>query len=91
VGGGPFDAARLARIIDQLRSRLMPGQCPGPERPTEAHWIRHPNVPMSKITERRLICLAQEASNSGCKVSAMKLAAEILENAGARMPDEQHP
>jgi hypothetical protein len=26
VGGGAFGAARLAQIIEQLRSRLVPGQ-----------------------------------------------------------------
>ena len=61
VGGGAFGAARLAGIIEQLRSRLVPGQ----GRPTDARWVRHPKVPMSESTERRLIRLAEQASASG--------------------------
>jgi hypothetical protein len=51
VGGGAFGAARLARIIEQLRSRLVPGQGKRAGRPTEAQWVRHPKLPMSQVTE----------------------------------------
>jgi hypothetical protein len=42
VGGGAFGAARLARIIQQLRSRQSPGQGKRAGRPTDARWVRHP-------------------------------------------------
>jgi hypothetical protein len=91
TGGGAFGAARLARIIEQLRSRLVPGQGRRAGRPTDARWVRHPKVPMSEATERRLIRLAAEASASGRKISPMQLAAQILEDALAGLPDEQRP
>jgi hypothetical protein len=89
VGGGAFGAARLARIIEELRSRLVPGQGRRAGRPTDARWVRHPKVPMSEATERRLARLAQEASASGRKISPMQLAAQILEDVLAGLPDEK--
>jgi hypothetical protein len=89
VGGGAFGAARLARIIGQLRSRLVPSQGRRAGRPTDAKWVRHPKVPMSEATERRLTRLAQEASTSGRKISPMQLAAQILKDVLAGLPDEQ--
>ena len=91
TGGGAFGAARLARIVEQLRARLTPGQGRRAGRPTEVTWRRHPKVPMSEATERRLIRLAQEASASGRKISPMQLAAQILEDALAGLPDGQRP
>jgi len=88
VGGGAFGAARLARIIEQLQSRLIPGQGRRAGRPTEAQWVRHPKVPISEATQRRLIRLAQEASTSGRKISPMQLAAQILEDALAGVREE---
>ena len=89
VGGGAFGAARLAGNIQQLRSRLAPGQGRRAGRPTDASWVRHPKVPMSEATERRLIRLAEEASASGRKIRPMQLAAQILEDAVAGLPGEQ--
>jgi hypothetical protein len=89
VGSGACGAARLARIIEQLRSRLVPGRGRRAGRPTDAKWVRHPKVPMSEVTERRLTGLAEEASTSGRKISPMQLAAQILEDALAGLPDEQ--
>jgi hypothetical protein len=88
VGGGAFGAARLARIIEQLRSRLVPGQGRRAGRPTDARWVRHPKVPMSEATERRPVRLAREASSSGRKISPMQLAAQILEDALAGIAEE---
>jgi hypothetical protein len=88
VGGGAFGAARLARIVEQLRSRLVPSRGRRAGRPTNAKWVRHPKVPMSEATERRLTRLAQEASTSGRKISPMQLAAQILEDVLAGLPDE---
>jgi hypothetical protein len=91
VGGGAFGAARLARIIEELRARLVPGQGRRSGRPTEAAWVRHPMVPMSEATERRLVRLAEKASTSGRKIRPMQLAAQILGEEVAGLPDEQHP
>ena len=87
VGGGAFGAARLACIIEHLRSRLVPSQGRRAGRPTEPKWVRHPKVPMSEATERRLIRLAEEASTSGRKISPMQFAAQILEDALASLGD----
>jgi len=90
VGGGAFGAARLAHIVEQLRSRLIPSQGRRAGRPTDTKWVRHPKVPMSSATERQLSRLAQEASTSGRKISPMQLAAQILEDALAGLDDEEH-
>ncbi len=49
--------------------------------------VRHPKVPMSRATVRRLFRLAEEASTSERKISPMQLAAQILEVL-AGLPDE---
>jgi hypothetical protein len=88
TGGGAFGAARLARVVAQLRSRLVPGQGRRLGRPTDAKWVKHPKVPMSESTEKRLVRLAQEASTVDRKISPMQLAAQILEDALAGLSDE---
>lgn len=85
TGGGAFGAARLAKIVAAVQARLTPGQGRRPGRPTEARWVRHPKVPMSEATERRLILLARRASEEGRKVSPMQVAAQILEEALAKL------
>lgn len=87
VGGGAFGAARLARIIEQLRSRLVPSRGRRTGRPTDGRWVRHPKVPMSAATERRLVRLAEEASTGERKISPMQLAAQILEDAVAGLAE----
>ena len=47
TGAGAFGAARLARIVETIQARLVPGQGLRPGRPTDASWVRHPKVPMS--------------------------------------------
>ena len=91
TGGGAFGAARLARIIERLQSRLVPSQGRRAGRPTDAKWVRHPKVPMSEATERRLNRLAEAASSSGRRISPMQLAAQILEDALAGLAEEQRP
>jgi hypothetical protein len=81
VWGGAFGAARLAAIVETLRRRLVPGQGRRAGRPTNPDWVRHPKVPMSEATERRLSRLAEQASGSGREVSPMQIAAQILEDA----------
>src|SRR5260370_19841051 len=88
TGGGAFGAARLARIIETMQSRLSPGQGRRPGRPTDANWVRHPKVPMSDATRQRLARLAEQSSIGGRKVSPMQLAAQILEDALSGMPDQ---
>jgi hypothetical protein len=70
--------ARLAQIV---RERLTPSEGERPVRPTNARWkVRH-KVPMSKATQRKLKRLAEQASATGRKVSPMRLAAQLLEEA----------
>ena len=88
VGGGAFGAARLARVVAQLQSRLIPGRGRRPGRPTDTSWVMRPKVPMSKNTERRLASLAERASASGRKVSPMQVAARILEEALSDLAEE---
>ncbi|MGE3820982.1 MAG: hypothetical protein AB7I30_16340 [Isosphaeraceae bacterium] len=88
VGAGAFGAARLARAIATLQSRLVPGEGRRPGRPSDASWVRHPKVPMSEATERRLAALAEQASTDRRKVSPMQIAAQILEDALAGIPDQ---
>ena len=86
VGGGAFGAARLAGIVEELRSRLVPGKGLRPGRPTDMRWERRPKVPMTAMTEHKLSLLAKEASVLGRKISPMQLAAMILEEALAELP-----
>ena len=83
VGGGALGAARLPRVIAELKRSLEPGKGRRPGRPTNPRWSLHPKVPMSKATERKLRALAKRASSSERKVSPMQLAARILEDAVA--------
>jgi hypothetical protein len=90
TGGGAFGAARLARIVATIQARLVPGKGRRPGRPTDASWVRHPKVPMSDATRQRLAQLAEQISTDGRKVSPMQVAAQILEDALASLPNEQH-
>src|SRR3954447_15246368 len=87
TGGGAFGAARLAQVIEALQARLVPGQGRRAGRPSDASWVRHPKVPMSAATEKRLARLAERASRSGRKVSPMQVAAQILEDALTGLPE----
>jgi hypothetical protein len=87
TGGGAFGAARLAQVVAALQARLVPSQGERTGRPTDASWVRHPKVPMSEATARRLARLADRASATGRKVSPMQLAAQILEDAIASLVD----
>jgi hypothetical protein len=87
TGGGAFGAARLARIVETIQARLVPGQGLRPGRPTDASWVRHPKVPMSDATRQRLVRLAEQSSSDGRKVSPMQIAAQILEDALTGVPE----
>jgi hypothetical protein len=86
--GGAFGAARLARIVSSLQGRLVPGQGKRAGRPSDVSWVQHPKVPMSESTGRRLRLLAERASTGGRKVSPMQIAAQILEEAVAGLPEQ---
>src|SRR5271155_1715286 len=86
TGGGAFGAARLAKIVETIQGRLVPGQGLRPGRPTDASWVRHPKVPMSDATRQRLTRLAEQSSPGGRKVSPMQIAAQILEDALSGIP-----
>lgn len=88
TGGGAFGAARLAKIVETMQARLVPGQGRRPGRPTDASWVRHPKVPMSEATRRRLTRLAEQSSVGGRKVSPMQIAAQILEDALTGVPEQ---
>ena len=87
TGGGAFGAARLNQVVEVLQARLVPARGRRTGRPTDATWINHPKIPMSKSTEQRLARLARLASSDGRKVSPMQLAAQLLEDAIAAMPE----
>jgi hypothetical protein len=88
TGGGAFGAARLAQCVEKLQARLVPGQGKRAGRPSDVSWVRHPKVPMSDATRRRLLRLAERASATGRKVSPMQIAAHILEEALAGVPEQ---
>lgn len=87
TGAGAFGAARLGHIVESLQTRLVPGQGLRPGRPSDASWTRHPKVPMSEATGRRLSLLAEQASAEGRKISPMQIAAQILEDALSGIPE----
>jgi hypothetical protein len=87
TGGGAFGAARLARIVAAIQARLEPGQGLRPGRPTDPSWVQHPKVPMSEATRRRLDRLAEQSSAGGRRISPMQIAAQLLEDALAGIPE----
>ena len=86
TGGGAFGGARLGACVLALRSRLMPSQGKRPGRPSDPTWDRSRKVPMSSETERKLKRLAEEASQTGRRISPMQLAAQLLESAVSQLP-----
>jgi hypothetical protein len=86
TGGGAFGAARLSRVMETLRARLVPSAGQRVGRPSDAIWIFSPKVPMSVETRERLAQLAKSASTADRKVSPMQIAAQILEEALATAP-----
>ena len=87
-GGGAFGAARLAKCVESVQARLVPGQGKRPGRPSDASWVRHPKIPLSEATRQRLQRLAERASAGGRKVSPMQIAAQILEDALSGVPEQ---
>jgi hypothetical protein len=88
TGGGAFGAARLARVVAALQSRLEPGQGVRAGRPTDPTWVEHPKVPMSEATFHKLARLAERASTEDRKVSPMQMAAQLLEEAVSDLSEE---
>ena len=85
--GGAFGASRLSGIVSTLQARLVPARGRRTGRPTDVNWVHHPKVPMSEATEQRLAQLANQASMNGRKISPIQLAAQILEDAVAALPE----
>jgi hypothetical protein len=77
---GAFGAAKLAKVV---QARLSPSQGKRPGRPTNPAWTRRSKVPMAPETEGRLKELARLVSDDRRQVSAMQVAAQILEEATA--------
>ncbi len=88
TGGGAFGAARIARIVDALQKRLIPGSGTRPGRPTSPDWSLHPKVPMSSKTQRKLKRLARDYSTPQRKLSPMQVAAQLLEEVLNSCPDD---
>lgn len=92
TGGGAFGAARLAAVVAELQARLTPGQGIRPGRPSVPSWVASPKVPMSELTFQKLTRLAQQSSQTGRKVSPMQIAAQLLEQVVATLPERlNHP
>ncbi len=83
VGGGVWGAARLAEIVQALQGRLEPG------RPTNATGVHQAKILMSEATARKIARLAELASRAGRKISTMQMAAQLLEEAVASIPDAE--
>jgi hypothetical protein len=84
VGGGAFGMARLANI---LHERLTPSAGERPGRPTDPSWTSRPKVPMSAATKNILRKAAEKASTDGRKVTAMQVAAHLLEEAAKQLKE----
>jgi hypothetical protein len=82
VGGGAFGIARLAHFLHQ-RLTPSPGERPG--RPTDPNWVVRPKVPMSQATAEKLAQIAKALSSPQRKVSPMQVAAQLVEEAVARV------
>src|SRR4051812_2754131 len=87
TGGGAFGAARMARCVADLQARLAPSRGRRPGRPSDATWGRRAKVPMSEATARKLEVLAEKASTPHRRVSPMQVAAQLLEQAVAQLPE----
>lgn len=88
VGPGFVGAARLERIVADLKSQLRPASGRRPGRPTKQTWGLRPKVPMSRQTKRRLERIAKRLNGRERKVSPMQVAAEILEKVVAEIDAE---
>ena len=82
-----FHAGKSAISVETMQARLESGRGRRPGRPTDANWVLHPEVPMSDVTRKRLAMLAEQSSTEGRKVSLMQIAARILEEALASLPE----
>jgi hypothetical protein len=78
----------MARLAKVLHERLTPSQGERPGCPTDADWQVRPKVPMSLTTQRKLRRLAKQVSMDGRQVSPMQLAAQLLEDAVARLQED---
>jgi hypothetical protein len=84
VGGGAFGMARLAHL---LHERLTPSHGDRAGRPTDPSWVLRPKVPMSAATAEKLARIADGLSTDARKVSPMQVAAQLLEEVVAGVPE----
>ena len=75
TGAGAFGAARLAEIVTRLQLR------------SSLNYVESPKVPMSEATLRKLAVFAERAGRTGRKVSPMQVAAQLIEDAVAALPE----
>jgi hypothetical protein len=68
-----------------MHQRLTPSQGERPGRPIDAIWKNRPKVPMTDTTHRRLAQIAEQLSTPERRVSPMQVAAQLLEEAVARV------
>jgi hypothetical protein len=73
----------MAALANTLKERLEPSIGKRPGRPSNPSWSKRPKVPMAPETEQRLKELANLLSTGARQVSAMQVAALILEQATA--------
>jgi len=85
IDGGPFGMAQLARI---MHKRLVPTHGKRPGRPTAPSWDSRPKVPMSDATQRCLAKIADCVSTPQRRVSAMQVAAHLLEEVVFRVASD---
>lgn len=87
---GAFGAAHLAAV---LSARLRPSQGKGTGRPSDPAWNVRAKVPMKQETLARLEELASSLSSKERKISAMQLAAQLLEKSleQVHLEDEKLP
>lgn len=77
---GAFGISSLAKT---LRDQLEPSQGKRPGRPSNRRWTIRSKVPMAIETEARLKRLAKMLSDDDRQVTAMQVAAHLLEESTA--------
>src|SRR5205823_3333345 len=58
---------------------------------TDSTWASRPKIPMSEATRERLVEIAEAMSTPERRVSPMQIAAQLLEEAVARVPVSAEP
>jgi hypothetical protein len=80
----PSNEARLEQLAHEVRTKLEPSHGQRPGRPTHPDWVLQRKVSMDEETFRSLEELAATLSTSQRKVTAMQIAALLLQQAVAQ-------